>query len=177
MRVAIVADTHGFLDPRISDRIAECDIAVHAGDVGGADVLCAMQPREEVIAVRGNTDDPKSWPDHEAHMLENLAEEVVLNLPGGRLAVTHGDRFNPASTRHEQLRRAYPDVQAIVVGHSHDLTVDDRNVPWVLNPGAAGRVRTQGGPSMLLLDCEPGRWSVETIKLPPRKYRSITAEE
>jgi len=39
MRVGIIADTHGFLDPRIADYIADCDLAVHAGDVGGADVL------------------------------------------------------------------------------------------------------------------------------------------
>lgn len=177
MRVAIVADTHGFLDPRLSDRIAECDVAVHAGDVGGADVLCAMQPQQEVVAVRGNTDGPESWPDHEIHMLENLPAEVVLDLPGGRLAVTHGDRFVPASTRHERLRQAFPDVRAVVVGHSHEMQVDDSEVPWILNPGAAGRVRTFGGPSMLVLSCDEAGWSVEPLQVPPRKYRAITAEE
>ncbi|MFP4648776.1 MAG: metallophosphoesterase family protein [Halorhodospira sp.] len=177
MRVGIIADTHGFLDPRIADYIAECDLAVHAGDVGGADVLCAMQPREEVIAVRGNVDGPQTWPDHEAHMLEHLPSSSVLELPGGQLAVVHGDGYEPAARRHELLRDAFPQVRAIACGHSHYLVVDDAVTPWVLNPGAAGRVRVGEGPSMLLLDCEQAQWSVEPVQLPPRKYRTITNHE
>ncbi len=177
MRVAIVADTHGFLDPRIADQIAECEVAIHAGDIGGAEVLCAMQPKEEVVAVRGNVDGPASWPDHEIHMLENLPDQVVLDLPGGQLAVTHGDRFNEPAHRHARLREAFPNARAVVYGHSHELVVDDEGEPWVLNPGAAGRVRTNGGPSMIVLECRKEGWSVEPVQLPPRKYRSITSEE
>ncbi len=177
MRVGIIADTHGFLDPRIADRIAECDLAVHAGDVGGADVLCAMQPREEVVAVRGNVDGPETWPDHEAHMLEHLPAHSVCDLPGGELAVIHGDGYEPASRRHERLRAAFPGVRAIACGHSHQLIVDDAREPWVLNPGAAGRVRVQQGPSMLILDCEEDGWTVQVVQLPPRKYRAITSNE
>lgn len=177
MRVGIIADTHGFLDPRIAERLAECEVAVHAGDIGGADVLCAMQPREEVAAVRGNVDGPETWPAHEVHMLENLPERLTLDLPGGRLAVVHGDTYEPASRRHEQLRTAFPSCQAIVCGHSHELIVDDAQAPWVLNPGAAGRVRVKGGPSMLLLDCHEAHWAVEPVRLPRRKYRAISGRE
>jgi hypothetical protein len=34
-------------------------------------------------------------------------------------------------------------------------------VPWVLNPGAAGRTRTYGGPSCLLLIAGETDWKVE----------------
>ena len=43
--VAIVSDTHGFLDPRIVKIIHDCHYAVHAGDVMAASVLDAMRPR------------------------------------------------------------------------------------------------------------------------------------
>ena len=37
--VAIISDTHAVLDPRIAEVISTADIAVHAGDIGGAGVL------------------------------------------------------------------------------------------------------------------------------------------
>ncbi|RLK50558.1 hypothetical protein DFR31_0463 [Alkalispirillum mobile] len=173
LRVAIVADTHGFLDPRIGDEIAECDLAVHAGDIGGAAVLLAMQPKEELVAVKGNGDVPETWPSHEVHMLDTLPEEVVLDLPGGQLAVVHGERAGRPEARHRNLRRDYPDVQAIVYGHSHELVIDDAETPWVLNPGAAGRIRTKAGPSCLILECGEAGWKVEPLQLEPRKYKAV----
>lgn len=173
MRVAIIADTHGFLDPRIAEEVAQCDIAVHAGDVGGADVLLALKPREQVVAVRGNNDVADKWASHEVHVLETLPAEAVVDLPGGRLIVVHGDDANPASERHALLRERYPDARAIAYGHSHQLSVDDEAQPWILNPGAAGRTRTYGGPSCLLLECSEGDWKITPLRLPPRKYRAL----
>ncbi|WP_257388244.1 metallophosphoesterase family protein, partial [Tahibacter caeni] len=81
------------------------------------------------------------------------------DLPGGRLVVVHGDRW-PARGRHAALRRAYPAARAVVYGHSHRLVVDTDALPWVLNPGAAGRARTNGGPSCLLLHATAQAWRV-----------------
>lgn len=173
MRVAILADTHGFLDPRIADQVAECDLAVHAGDVGGADVLLALQPREQVVAVRGNNDVPEKWAAHEVHVLETLPREVVLDLPGGQLVAVHGDEETPVKERHKLLRERYPQARAIAYGHSHQLLIDDEQTPWVLNPGAAGRTRTYGGPSCLILECGESEWRLEPLRLPPRKYRAL----
>lgn len=170
IHVAILSDTHGFLDPRIAERVAACDYAVHAGDVGGADVLCALQPRLQVFAVRGNNDTSDRWAESEAHFLENLPRQAGLDLPGGRLVVVHGDDNRSLSDRHRHLRRAYPWAGAVVYGHSHRLVMDCETRPWVLNPGAAGRVRTHGGPSCLLLECREERWDVEAVQLPLRKY-------
>lgn len=176
MQVGIIADTHGFLDPRIADRLSECDLAVHAGDIGGAEVLCAMQPREEVYAVRGNVDGPQTWPDHEGHMLDNLPTQLYLDLPGGQLAVIHGESYD-SSQRHAWLREAFGQSRAIACGHTHELIVDNSAQPWVLNPGAAGRVRVGEGPSMLVLQCDDQRWEVEVCRFPPRKYRSISGAD
>jgi uncharacterized protein len=173
MRVAILADTHGFLDPRIADVVSACDVAVHAGDVGGADVLLALQPREQVVAVKGNNDLPAKWAEHEVHVLETLPGEAVLDLPGGQLVVVHGNEEGPVAERHQRLRARYPNARAIAYGHSHQLLIDDSVEPWVLNPGAAGRTRTYGGPSCLLLECTADSWKIEEYRLPPRRYRAL----
>ena len=175
MRVAILADTHGFLDPRIRDLVSRCDVAVHAGDIGGADVLRAMQPREELVAIRGNNDTPEKWLAAEHQLLATLPREASVELPGGQLIVVHGDEPDSLSERHGRYRRRYAHARAVVYGHSHRLFTDLEERPWILNPGAAGRTRTHGGPSCLFIECEPHGWRIETLRLEPRKYPSIRA--
>jgi uncharacterized protein len=157
VRVLILSDTHGCVDARIRAQALACDAVVHAGDVGSAAVLDALGPA--LFAVRGNNDVAAKWPAADAARLGALPEQAELELPGGRLVVVHGDHWPPRN-RHAALRRAFPAARAVVYGHSHRLVVDAERLPWVLNPGAAGRARTYGGPSCLLLEAGPQGWQV-----------------
>lgn len=164
LRVVLVADTHGYLDSRIAELIGRCDYAVHAGDIGDLGVIAAMQPRCSVVAVRGNNDTPRHWRPIHHNELGQLGTENQLVLPGGRLVVVHGDRITPAATRHARLRERYADARVVVYGHSHRLSCDLEHEPWVLNPGAAGRARTFGGPSCILLTVRDQQWFVEPLR-------------
>ena len=169
VRALLLADTHGVLDERIAALARECDIAVHAGDVGAAAVLDALQAGgAQVFAVRGNNDVPAKWSIDERRTLATLDAVVRVELPGGVLVGTHGDRF-PPSKRHARLRAAFPEARAILYGHSHKLVIDDEETPWVLNPGAAGRARTHGGPSCLILRATTRAWRVE-----PQRFDRIS---
>jgi len=165
--VAIVSDTHGVLDPRIAECVGRCDYAVHAGDIGAATVLEALRPRLAVVAVTGNNDVASKWVEGQREVLAALPEEARLALPGGDLVAVHGHRAGAAVARHARLRRAYPDARAVVYGHSHRLSVDVDADPWVLNPGAAGRSRTYGGPSCLILRAAVRSWRVEVVRFDP----------
>lgn len=167
-RVAILADTHGFLDQRIADQIRGCDIALHAGDVGGVDVLFAMHPRHEAVAIRGNNDDPDHWADAERDMLANLPGDATVDLPGGRIKLVHGDDGGTLEQRHRRYRHQFADCRAVVYGHSHRQCIDQSETPWVLNPGAAGRTRTNGGPGCLLLACDGHHWEIEALRFEPQ---------
>lgn len=166
-RVLIVSDTHGFLDPRIARLAAECDAAVHAGDIGAASVLDQLRAAAGVvIAVRGNNDVPSKWAAEEHGVLAGLPHEAHLELPGGRLAVVHGDRFWICAERHGRLRRRFPRARLVVYGHSHRQVCDLRRIPWIVNPGAGGRTHTFGGPSCLILHAAAARWYVEARRFP-----------
>ncbi len=163
-RICILSDTHGTLDPRVAAAAADCDIALHGGDIGNAAVLEQLKTRgSQVIAVTGNNDTPDKWPPHDGAVLATLPDKAQLDLPGGRVVVEHGHGVNPAKHRHQKLRSRYPDARAIVYGHSHRLTCD-LDLPWVLNPGAAGRSRTYGGPSCLILSVGQRRWRVAALR-------------
>ena len=161
LRIVLVSDTHGVLDDRIAALVAECDLAVHAGDVGNAEVLTRLQARgTEAIAVRGNNDTPQKWSVAQRHVLETLPDQGLVALPGGLLVVLHGHRFDPVAQRHDRLRAAFGGARAIVYGHSHRQVSDKSARPWVINPGAAGRARTFGGPSCAILSVTTKAWNL-----------------
>lgn len=167
--VGIISDTHGSIDSRILALTTRCDVIVHAGDILDPDVLRRVEPRTgHVIAVRGNNDTVDQWPDGTEHLLQTLPEQAVLKLPGGILSVEHGHRVLPAARRHEKLRARHPDARAIVYGHTHRVSIDQDEDTWVLNPGAAGRIRAHGGPACLLLRATPKEWSVSRAQFGPR---------
>ena len=165
LRVAILSDTHGHVCPQVLAVVKSCDIAVHAGDIGSSNVLDQLQSGTgDVHAVRGNNDVPGLWHGDELDVLETIPDVAELELPGGRLAVEHGHAHGWSSPDLGQLRAAYPGVRAIVYGHTHRQLIDREQNPWVLNPGAAGRIRNRGGPSCLVLTASPGSWNIETFR-------------
>lgn len=167
LRVAILSDTHGALDARVAEVVSRCDCAVHAGDIGNAAVLAALRPRSgQVLAVRGNNDTAAKWPPADHAVLDTLPDSTLLELPGGSLAVVHGHRAGGTAGRHARLRRQFPAARAVVYGHSHRLVCDQNDPVWVLNPGAAGRARTFGGPSCLILQAGSRVWRVEVLRFP-----------
>jgi len=165
-KIAIISDTHGYLNPQIAEAIHQCDIAVHAGDVGNAEVIESMRPKlRQVYLVRGNNDTASKWPNHQKDCLHQLHEQITLDLPGGTIAIIHGHKQNPVASRHALLRKKFSFARAIIYGHSHRLCVDQEHEPWVLNPGAAGKARTYGGPSCLILHVSHSHWHLDTIRI------------
>jgi len=164
--VAIISDTHSMLDERVADVVRQADIAIHAGDIGDGQVLDAMQPRTgRVIAVTGNNDHPVLWPATQTSRLQAIPKRAEIELPGGNIAIEHGDRHGSIAPDHQSLRDAHPTARVVVYGHTHRMVVDDDSDPWVVNPGAAGSTRTGGGASCLMLEASNSKpWTIESIR-------------
>lgn len=160
MRLGVIADTHGVLRNEVLEVFAEVDHILHAGDVGSEDVLTALEAIAPVSAVFGNTD----W----GPLRSRLPRVRQLRLDGFDIVVTHGDQFEEPTP--EALHAEFPQAELIVFGHTHRplLTLVDV-VVTVMNPGAAGRQRIHGLPSVGILELEPG--------IPPRgRLVPLTAE-
>jgi len=169
IRVGIISDTHGHIDHRVVDALADCDISVHAGDIMGGKILETMQTAtDKVIAVRGNNDIPGLWKTHEQHALQELRHEETFSLPGGAVVVLHGHEHGPMPC-HDSMRGAHPHARMIIYGHSHKLVCDQDQQPWVVNPGAAGLTRTHGGPSCLILEASESGWNINPIRFSDTK--------
>jgi len=164
--IGIVSDTHGILNADIADFITQCDIALHAGDIMGAGSLNALKPRlgpEHTLAVKGNNDALTTWEEPDHAQLNEIPDVLELRLPGGTLVMEHSHRFwdRDINNTHASLRKAHPDAQIVVYGHTHIRTIDDSRKPMIVNPGAAGQTRVQDGPSCLQLNVSDARWEIQ----------------
>ena len=162
LKVGILSDTHGFIDPRIVDTVNACDHIIHAGDICGADILAQLKPRIDLHAVAGNNDHAAAWSAAEHDVVTALPAQINLELPGGLVIIEHGHRLG-GNPDHDQFRWDHAEARMIVYGHTHKRVIDQSAEPWIVNPGAAGKERTKGGPSCLVLHASQSEWNIETV--------------
>jgi putative phosphoesterase len=130
VRVGIVSDTHGLLDPALPALLAGCDLLLHAGDVGSGAVARELARLAPLRAVRGNVDE---GPD-----LEALPEWTEVEVGDARWLLVHEARPDAPSPLLRRLLARHPESTVVVHGHSHRpgaRVVDGR---LFLNPGSAG---------------------------------------
>ena len=153
MLVGLISDTHGLLRPEVFAAFEGVELILHAGDVGGADLLDELQTIAPVRAVYGNTDSPGQ---------PGLAAEIGLRLERLTIHVSHGHELGQP-TPERLLARYAADI--IVYGHTHRPLVERAGTRLVVNPGAAGRKRFDLKPSVARLTLREGRADVQLVWL------------
>ena len=151
--VGLISDTHGLLRADVFTALAGVDLILHAGDVGGDDILDELAAIAPVHAVYGNTD-PVGHP--------RLADRIEREMGGVRIHVSHGHEVG--SPTPAKLLAAY-EADVIVYGHTHKGLISRDGERLVVNPGAAGPRRFHLMPSVALLRIHDGRADAELISL------------
>ena len=151
--VGLISDTHGLLRPSVHQALKGVNVILHAGDVGGAEILEELRIIAPVHAVFGNTDPPGD---------PNLSQEVVLPVADIEVHVSHGHELG--SPTPSKLLAAYSQ-QVLVYGHTHKQLVTQVEGRLVVNPGAAGPRRFDVGPSVARLTVTGRRAEVEIVPL------------
>lgn len=145
MKIGVISDTHGFLDPRIPQLFKDVDHILHGGDVGSPVVLLELENIAPVTAVLGNVD---------VGMPLRLTEIVEL---GGRKFLLH-HIVEPRNLGHnltEAIGRARPDV--VVFGHTHKPFSETLNEILFFNPGYTGKQRFNLPRTAALIHIENGK--------------------
>lgn len=151
--VGLISDTHGLVRPAVHDALAGVELILHAGDVGGDDVLDELELIAPVLAVAGNTDRPGD---------PRLAGSLRRTVGGVSIHVSHGHELGRPTPRALVARYA---AAVIVYGHTHRARVDALEGRLVVNPGAAGPRRFDVTPSVARLIVGGGPPRVEVIAL------------
>ena len=123
MQVGIISDTHGLTRPEALVALRGSDLIIHAGDVGKPDVLDRLRAIAPVVAVRGNID-TQAW-------AAALPETEIVEIAKLRLYVLH-DLSQLA------IDPAAAGFAAVIFGHSHTPSSEERTGVLYLNPGSAG---------------------------------------
>ena len=166
LRVGVISDTHSRLNDNVVGALHNCDVILHAGDIGNATVLNNLNKfTPHVYSVRGNNDIEEKWPAEDLHALTKIPEALELTFKQQRIAVTHGHQFPAVDTRHQKLRQRFPQANIIIYGHSHLLVCDREQQPWVINPGPGGYNRTFRGASCLVMHYKNNQWGIEETRI------------
>jgi putative phosphoesterase len=123
MNVGVISDTHGLLRPEAVAALRGSHLIVHAGDVGGPEVLDHLREIAPTYAVRGNID-TQAW----ARKLPATEAVAVGSL---LLWVLH-DRSEL------DLDPVAAQFAAVIFGHSHKPSIETQDRVLYLNPGSAG---------------------------------------
>jgi putative phosphoesterase len=133
MKIGLLSDTHGELDPKVFTYFAQCDEIWHAGDIGERAVTDSLLSFKPLRAVHGNIDSKE--------LCIQFPENNQFVCEGMRVLITHiagkPPSYNPRVKKLLSLTR--PDI--FICGHSHLLLIKrdpTQNNMLFINPGAAG---------------------------------------
>jgi putative phosphoesterase len=137
----------------VYEALSGVELILHAGDVGGQDILTELRLIAPVKAVFGNTDPPGD---------PELVSEILVEVGGKRVHVSHGHEVG--SPTPAALAERY-DADVVVYGHTHRQLVTEVDGRLFVNPGAAGPKRFNLKPSVAKLTIKEGKTRVEIIDI------------
>jgi hypothetical protein len=146
----VISDTHGLLRPQALDALRGCDVIVHAGDIGDAEILHRLRAIAPTHAVRGNND-RDAW-------AKSIPLTQIVELGGPRLYMLH-------DLSELDVDPAVEGFAAVVSGHSHKPHAERREGVLYVNPGSAGPRRFRLPIAVAKLYVRAGGLEYELIEL------------
>jgi putative phosphoesterase len=141
MRIGVISDTHGLLRPEAVERLAGVHHIIHAGDIGGPEVIAGLRRIAPTTAVSGNVD--------RGEWAAGYPQTQLVKLGGRSFYVLH----NLAEL---DLDPAAVGIDVVVSGHSHRPKIEAVDGVLYLNPGSAGPRRFSLPIALATLDLSEG---------------------
>jgi uncharacterized protein len=148
--LGLISDTHGLLREEAVRALRGSDLILHAGDVGGPEILKRLETIAPVVTVRGNVD-TDAW--------------------GRSLPLTEAISAGPAMIHMIHILQdldvspAAAGFQIVVSGHSHKPGQVEKDGVLYINPGSAGPRRFYLPVTVARLDLAAKKWNAEFIHL------------
>jgi uncharacterized protein len=152
VKIALLSDTHGYMDDEILSHCRDADEIWHAGDMGSLAVMQRLETlKKPIVAVTGNVDGAEFKGLYPVN--QNFEREGV-NI-WMRHIVGHPERYYPDVRDVLRNPQKRPDV--LVAGHSHILEIArDGYGTLYINPGAAGQSGFHQKRTMVRFSLEDG---------------------
>lgn len=143
--VGVIADTHGALSQECFAALADCDVIIHAGDIGDLGIHRALKGLAPVIAVLGNNDFKEYGAD-----VKRIAKTQIA---GVRFLVAHyPHQVAVKAIRAELYEPGEPLPHVCIHGHTHVPSAvtgkDASPAQLILCPGSPTYPRKGSKPSI-----------------------------
>ncbi len=150
-KVALISDSHSFIDQKTLTYLQEVDEIWHAGDIGSLSVMDALPKGKKIRAVFGNIDD--------LDIQNSYPEWASWECEGVKILMTHIGGTPPRYAKGVKTRIKESKPQLFICGHSHICKVvyDDALHCLYINPGAIGQQGFHQMRTLLLFDLEAGQ--------------------
>ncbi|WP_057939220.1 metallophosphoesterase family protein [Algoriphagus resistens] len=150
-KIALISDSHSYIDHKTLAYLEEVDEIWHAGDIGSFAVMEDLPIGKPIRAVYGNIDDMQ--------MQQAYPEWQEFTLEGVKVLMTHigGKPPRYAKGIKSKIKESAPDL--FICGHSHICKVEfDKTANCLyMNPGAIGQSGFHVIRTMLLFELEAGQ--------------------
>ncbi len=132
-KIAILSDTHGYIDDKVVTLLKEQDEVWHAGDFGENDVIGVLEKIKPLRGVYGNID--------AVTIRDKYPEQLVFTCEGVKVMMRHIGGYPPKYTTDTKKQLLLHQPRLFISGHSHILKVmyDEKIGCLHINPGAAGK--------------------------------------
>lgn len=152
--IGLISDTHGLLRPEALSALDGSDLIIHAGDVGGPEILEELRRLAPVVAVKGNVD-TDAW-------CADLPETAVADAGSSLIYVLH-------DLKALDLKPAAAGIAMVVSGHSHKPVCEERGGVLYVNPGSAGPRRFNLPVTVARVDLRHQPWRIDFVDLLPTR--------
>jgi putative phosphoesterase len=169
VRIGLISDSHGEIDPALFTYFADCDEVWHAGDLGGVEVLRRLEAFKPLRAVYGNIDG--------ADLRAALPDEIAWNCDGVKVYMTHIGGYPGHYDRAAKAAILQNRPDLFICGHSHILKVmrDPALGLLHMNPGSCGHYGWHKVRTALRFTVAGAKISgVEAIELGPRSRKRVS---
>lgn len=157
-RIGIISDTHGLLRPEVVEKLEDCEVILHGGDINSAAILDGLGRIAPTYAVRGNND--KEW-------AKDLQKTLSIELYGISFFIVHNKKHIPKNLENTDV---------VVYGHSHKYEEKNINGMLLLNPGSCGPARFTQPITFAVLEVESDHsYRVEKVEIPHVQKGKATA--
>jgi hypothetical protein len=149
-QIGVISDTHDNMREDALDVLRGSDLIIHAGDIGGREILENLETIAPVVAVRGNMD-REPW-------VNDLSRSEVVEIGEISIYVLHdllSMKLNPKAAG----------FNMVISGHTHVPRVREVEGILFLNPGSAGSTRYGKPPSLAKVEVSDTTLKAEILLL------------
>jgi putative phosphoesterase len=151
-KIAVISDTHSVLRPEIRERLKECELILHAGDISSRETADEIMKCGRTYFVRGNAD-KGDWANE-------IPETREVEIYGLKLYMLHNRKLISEDISKKDI---------VIYGHSHKYSQAEENGVCFFNPGSCGprRFHQEITMAILTIDERDKSYTFEKVDVSP----------